>query len=274
MAADPRHRYFSHVHPCLPIVDQDTFLELWNKDQERISPTLICDIYAATMTYWTSSDRLNWRQRPDTAFAWNLAVAALEEDFATDPSMTTLHSVLIDIGGRPAIEMRHNLLNIGRATQLAHSFGLHRNPTNWQIPDAEKRLRINLWWAILIHDYWSSLTHGSPPIVHQDNFDVPLPSSELSEGSSATFVHLCTLTKVLGNILPLIYSLQPKSSDILDRIGNVDRSIDDIEYKLSASLLERQSHSTSVNGESNLLLCLYTLRLVRNRVIFGVCLAS
>lgn len=140
-------------------MDQDTFLDMWHRDRNRISPTLACDIYAVTIPYWAGAESLQSRTCPDTVFTWNLAVAALEEDF-TAPSITTLASVLLDLSGRPALEMRHNILNVGRACQLSQSLGLHRNPTDWQISTPEKNLRMNLWWTVLIHVYWSSLTHG------------------------------------------------------------------------------------------------------------------
>ena len=162
------------------------------------------------------------------------------------------------------------MLNVGRACQLAHSLYLHRNPANWQINDAEKSLRINLFWTVLIHVYWSSLTHGSPPILHENNFDVPVPTEAGLGSSSFIFVNLCSLTKVLGSLLPLIYTLQPKYAETEKELRRIESLMDDLETRLSLSLTSEQLHSTGANGESNLILCLLTLRLVLNRVAFKV----
>ena len=271
--ADLQHRYFAHVHPCLPVVDEATFWDLWHKDRNRISPTLICNMYAIGLPYWTASTVLSRRHRPDSAFAWNQAADALRDDFSA-PSITTVHSTLLSLSGRPCLEMRGNLLNLGRAVSLAHSLGLHRDPTNWQILDAEKNLRIKLWWAALIHDHWSSLTHGTPPLVHKDNFDVPLPLIERFGGSAIVFVHLCSLTHVLGNILPLMYTLQRDSGNMWMAIRRIECSLDDLEVSLSDFLRHSTPGSGGTNGKSNLMLCFLALKLALNRVAFRVCRAS
>ena len=233
-------------------------------------------MYALALPYWTASETLKCRSRPDSAFAWNQAVAALRNDF-TNPSITTVHAALLDLSGRPALEMRDNLLNVGRTVSLAHSLGLHRNPTQWRSPAAEKSLRIRLWWAILIHDYWSSLTHGTPPNVHVQNFDVPLPSEEsLSLAgtssefvtSSSVFVGLCSLTRVLGDLLPLIYTLRPEPVDMWRRIKRLGCSLDELEDL--PSLQWGHAGAGVSNGKSNLWLCFLTLRLVLSRVALRV----
>lgn len=253
----------------MPIVERDTFLDLWRNDRERISSTLICDLYATSLRYWSSSEALKPITQPDSAFAWNQAVAALEEDFVS-PSMTTLHSVLIDLGGRPALELRHNLLNVGRAVSLAHTLGLHRNPTSWQMLEAEKNLRIRLWWTVVIHDYWSSLTHGTPPDIRGEYTDVPLPSETSFESCSTAFAKLCSLTKILGNILPLIYALNPEPAEMWKSIQGIEYVLDEFEEEFPAHPQENNSSSGNVNGNSNLKLCLLAVRLAFSRVAFRV----
>jgi hypothetical protein len=273
VVADLQHRYFAHVHPCLPVVDEATFWDLWHKDRNRISPTLICNMYAIGLPYWTASTALSRNHRPDSAFAWNQAADALRDDFSA-PSITTVHSTLLSLSGRPCLEMRGNLLNLGRTVSLAQSLGLHRDPTHWQILDAEKSLRIKLWWAVLIHDYWSSLTHGTPALVHKENFDVPLPLPEPLGSSAIVFIHLCSLTQVLGNILPLMYTLKPDSGDMWRATRRIECSLDDLELSLSDQLRHSTPGSGIINGKSNLLLYSLTLKLALNRVAIRVCYAS
>lgn len=85
-------------------------------------------------------------------------MAALHEDFMA-PSITTIHAALLDLSGRPVLQVMNNITTAGRIVTLAHSLGLHRNPTAWNATEEEKSLRIRLWWGVLIHDYWS--VHGS-----------------------------------------------------------------------------------------------------------------
>lgn len=71
------------------------------------------------------------------------------------PSLTTVHAALLDMLGRPIYHVTGNIINAGRTVSLAHSQGLHRDPTEWRASSAEKSLRIRLWWGVLIHDHWS-----------------------------------------------------------------------------------------------------------------------
>ena len=147
------HRYFDVVHPCFPVIDETSFWSLWRKDPRRISPTLLCDLYAVTLAYWDCSDKLRGHSRPDIQFIWNQAVLALRDDFMA-PSMATIHAALLDMLGRPIYHITGNIVNAGRTVNLAHSQGLHRNPSKWRVGDSEKRLRTKVWWALVIHDHW------------------------------------------------------------------------------------------------------------------------
>jgi hypothetical protein len=134
-------------------VDKKTFLDLWRREPERISSTLVCDIYASAILYWHKSDVLKHHHKPDPEFSWNLAVKALQDDFMA-PSISTVHSALLDMGGRPTLQISGNIVNAGRTVTLAHSLGLHRDLVGWEATDHEKQVRINLWWGCLIQDHW------------------------------------------------------------------------------------------------------------------------
>jgi hypothetical protein len=89
-------------------------------------------------------------------FVWNLAVEALQQDFLV-AGISTLYAVVLDLVGRPIYAVLLNAINSGRAVSLALSLGLNRNPSGWKRPAIEIELRKRLWWAVLIHDYWSVL---------------------------------------------------------------------------------------------------------------------
>ncbi|KAK5683437.1 hypothetical protein LTS10_004969 [Elasticomyces elasticus] len=236
---DVVHLYFDRVQPCFPILDEASFWDLWKKDPMRISSTLMCDIYAVALLYWNTSHKLRQHQQPDTQFAWNQAVMALRDDFMA-PSMTTVHAALLDMLGRPIYQVTGNIVNAGRSVTLAHSLGLHRDPSTWRMNDTEKNLRTRY----LIYDR-SSLSHGTPPNISRQNYDVvlPLPESVIGSGASETvlrasmsFIHLCSLTRILGDILPLIYSLYPTSQDIWKTVRRIECALDEWEDHLPSYL--------------------------------------
>ena len=215
---------------------------------EQLSPTLLCDFFALSLTLWNHSPVLRQHPQPDPQFIWNLAVEALQHDFVA-PGLSTVSAVLLDLTGRPVSSVLGNTLNNARAVALAQTLGLHRNPSDWQRPDSEKSIRIRLWWAVLIHDRWyvfysfhmhlhlaianrerSSFAHGIPPTIAKNQYDVPLPVSE-----NPGFVHLCTLSMILGDVLPLVYDLSI-GSEIWRRIRRVEADLDQWEEKSSPGI--------------------------------------
>lgn len=148
-------RYFDYLHPCFPILDEATFSDMWHQRKSRISSTLLCDLYASALVFWDKSEALSHQAnaRPDDQFIWNQAVSALQEDFMA-PSTSTINAALLDLIGRPVHSVIGNIVNAGRVVTLAHSLGLHRDPSTWKATDHEKTIRIKLWWGVLINDYW------------------------------------------------------------------------------------------------------------------------
>lgn len=228
--------YFDKIHPCLPIIDKAAFWQMWHQDRARISSPLLCQMYAVSLVFWHCSASLHGLNQPDVAFAWNAAVTALRDDLLA-PCMTTVHASLLAITGRPTIGVTGNVVKAGSMITLAHSLALHRDPSSWQIPRAEKRIRINVWWSVVIHDYWSSIAHGTPPNIRRENYDVPWPNTDLgSDGTSLSFRYLCCVSEILGDILRIIYALRMESKEIEKSIRRLEVKIDDWEDRLPASL--------------------------------------
>jgi hypothetical protein len=67
----------------------------------------------------------------------------------------------------------------GLAVRLAQRWGYHRNPQIARLKvtpfDAEMRRRV--WFTIQSYDLDFSSRHGIPPIVHEDDFDVEIPTN-------------------------------------------------------------------------------------------------
>ncbi len=141
------------MNPAFPVIDMEPFMLLYNEDSAQLSSTLVCDVYAISITFWNQSSKLKRFPCPDHAFAWNLAVKSLHDDFL-GPGSTTLQAALLDLAGRPETSITGNGVNNGRIVALAYSLGLNRDAKDWQISAAEKNLRSRLWWAVLIHDHW------------------------------------------------------------------------------------------------------------------------
>ncbi|KAF1362672.1 hypothetical protein EJ07DRAFT_163290 [Lizonia empirigonia] len=281
-AAEVRSAYFAHLHPCFPVLDEKTFLSMWNCDNERISPTLICDLYASALQVWNRSSVLCHQPRPDPHFIWNQAVSALQDDFMA-PTISTVHAAVLDLLGRPVIGVTGNIVNAGRVVTLAQSLGLHRDPSSWKATDHEKSVRINLWWGVLIHDYWSSVGHGIPPTINPRYYDVPIPAfsrtgstnaqTEVHAHGNTTFRHLCRLSQILGDILPLVYSLRDTAEEIKRHLRKVECALDDWVYDLP-EFLKPCSNSFVANGSSNLWFAYLSVKLLICRLSFKAVLSE
>lgn len=273
-ADELRRTYFEHLHPCFPVVDEITFLDVWRDDSDRISSTLVCDLYASALQVWSRSHVLRHQVRPDPHFIWNQAVIALQDDFMA-PTISTVHAAVLDLLGRPVIGITGNIINAGRLVTLAQSLGLHRDPSSWKATPHEKGVRINLWWGVLIHDYWSSIGHGTPPTTHPKYHDVPLPSfSDQERASSQTFVQLCKLSSILGDILPLVYSLRESSDAIKRQLRKVECSLDDWVVELDGYLQPTCEAPFKVNGGSNLWFAYLSMKVLVCRISFKTILEA
>jgi hypothetical protein len=279
-ATEVRKLYFETLHPCFPILDEETFLDMWQKDNQRISSVLLCDLYASALPFWRTSESLSTHPRPDLNFVWNLAVKALQDDFL-GPTISTVHAALLDMAGRPVGAVTGNIVNAGRVGTLAQSLGLHRDPTSWTATTHEKNVRIRLWWGIVIHDHWSSISHGIPPTIHPEYYDVPLVSIDMFNSltkspaylqSISTFIHLCTLTQILGAILPLIYALRLSTEETFRRLRKVECSLDD--WLVSLPTYLSLNSSTTVNGRSNLHFSYLSTKLLLSRLSLKATLKS
>jgi hypothetical protein len=145
--------YFENIHPSFPILDEEHFKHLYKTDDRSLSAALVCEVLVSSLIYWHRSESLRSHPCPDLRYGWNLAVAALQEEFLA-PGMSTILAALIDLNGRPTTSITGNTINSGRTVALAHVLGLNRDPQTWKISDAEKNMRVRLWWGVLIHDRW------------------------------------------------------------------------------------------------------------------------
>ncbi|XMA15425.1 hypothetical protein WAI453_008216 [Rhynchosporium graminicola] len=273
-ASQVRQLYLVNVHPAFPVIDETLLIED-SPSEKKVSAALICEIYASSLVYWHKAPVSSGRTRPDQRYAWNLAVQALADDFL-GPDLSTLQAAIVELNGRPVYSIIGNVVNIGRAVALSYSLGVNRNPSQWNISQREKDLRVRLWWGVLIHDRWGSFAHGTPSNINSSHYDVPFPTSQMlgphgsilpeSQRSMESFIALCKLTQILGQALPLVYDLigssQKETSKTIRRIeADLDIWEDDLPDYLSSV-----DHSDSVSGGSSLRLCYLSLKMLVCRI--------
>lgn len=100
--------------------------------------------------------------------------------------------------------------------------------------------------------YRASLSHGTPPHIHSSQWDVSLPDinsllmgtvSRANSFSNArmqgakSFIALCGLTEILGDILALVYTLKPsKDQNRFKSLRRLEATMDEWEDNLDTWL--------------------------------------
>lgn len=132
----------------------------------------------------------------------------------------------------------------------------------------------------------ASLSHGTPPHVHSSQWDVPRPeidsllvgtvhtdsSSHARMQGAKTFIALCDLTEILGNILALVYTLKPsKDHNCLRSLRRLEATLDewedDLEPWLRPGSLEFQR---AAPGVLNLQLSTLAVKMCISRIALQV----
>jgi hypothetical protein len=124
----------------------------------------------------------------------------------------------------------------------------------------------------------SSFAHGVPSNINKDNYDVPVCTTSMLVGSqpksqtriqgAESFIALCALTEILGNVLPLVYNLQITSfKDSSKVIRRLNTELDQWEENLPEWLsLSDGNGSGPAPGSSSLQLGVLALKMLLCRL--------
>ena len=107
----------------------------------------------------------------------------------------------------------------------------------------------------------SSFAHGVPSNVTKDQYDVPMCELRALLGSKETsssrgrgtecFIALCSLTEILGDVLPLLYNLHSKTSkEASKRIRRIKVDLDEWEKSLPGWLIIDSGNAPAAGSSS------------------------
>lgn len=256
--------YFRKANACFPLLDEGSFRDQFRRQPAHISSALLASVYAHALTFWSQPRRAAGRHCPDSRFVWNQATDALYSELQLCPGMSTVVAVLLDVGGRPSTSMIGNGVLIGSAVSIAHGLGLHRDPCDWDVSEPEKRIRVQIWWALMVHDRWFSLAYGTPPHIQGKFHDVPKPRAD--GGGNTVFLALVSLSEVLDAFLVHIYTLKPdrQPTSHFDPGAALSRWEESLIGDIRR--LIRNGRDLSAPGASNLRLSYLFVRLLQRRM--------
>ncbi|RAH65214.1 fungal specific transcription factor domain-containing protein [Aspergillus aculeatinus CBS 121060] len=265
---------FQRANVCFPIFDEASFRSAYSLQRDKLSPALLCNLYANSLVYWQASSILSTNNPPDMRFIWNQANEALHSELFLSPGISTVMSILINVCGRPSTSMFGNGGMVGTAVALANALGLHRDPSGWGISSLERSLRIRLY-----------LAYGTPLQVHRAQYDVPFPTADdlfaveaspYGRSTASVFVALTTLTDVLARYLEHIYAVSSSFPVVEQSAIDLERMLNEWEEALAEdmrNLVLRGMHQ-DLPSAANFRLAYLAVKLLLRRIQLGLSRSS
>lgn len=137
---------------------------------------------------------------------------------------------------------------------------------------------LNFKHELLTYLVRSSFAHGVSPNITNRQYDVPVPTlrdlahdgqSEEGLKASECFIHICTLSVILGEVLPLVYDLEQR--DIWRDIRRRETELDIWEQNVSLPITgPNEQYPYPISGLSSLCLSYLSVRLLLCRIAFRV----
>lgn len=209
--------FLRFVFPSLPILSRSLVLQDVETFVKEGPTGLLAGIYALSLPFaaWDESLCLhNAYSPPNVTDLWKITHTSLQRQLQF-PSLVTVQTYLVLLNYLPfdpvSVENPFAWSMASAMLAMAQSLGLNADPSGWNLPAWEIRLRRRLWWAVVVEHTWRAITHGRSSMLREDDWDVSELSDDdfvldaeahkqSSQGSPAYFINLCSLTLIADQI--------------------------------------------------------------------------
>ncbi|KAL1583386.1 hypothetical protein WHR41_08038 [Cladosporium halotolerans] len=218
--------FYKFVQPYFPVLSRSH----WQLDENGICepssvPTcILAAIYGHALPFCAWDERLcvDVYTPPSADALFRLAWLACQPELHT-PSLAVLQTMLLLVQRRPTnkhvSDTPFKWIMMTSAVAIAQTLGINRDPSKWPLPIWEVQLRRRLAWATFVQDKWLALNSGRSSHISPDDWDVsPLTDYDFEEADralvsdnlsgTAHFLHLCSLTLIVSEILSDLFSLR------------------------------------------------------------------
>ncbi|KAH8690620.1 fungal-specific transcription factor domain-containing protein [Talaromyces proteolyticus] len=272
--------FFDCVHAAFPLLDRDHCLS------HDLNPSLRVSMYLLGHPYCPDAREISSKILMDSYIQTRHLVTQ-------KPQLETIEAAILFSQRQNYMSSGPNLSGlwpeVGSLVGLSQELGLNVDPSNWNIPNPEKRRRKRLWWAIYIIDKWSAMTLGRPSHIDEDqcnvsmlsisDFPAPDATSLVDEGASLTqpigvdcFIAMTTLSVILSDLLKTLYTikavefLREKPAELILSIAEpISTALFDWRTTFLEPLLKRNSFP-DVTG--SLELAYYTVEVMLCRAVY------
>lgn len=253
--------FFENFNCMFPLFHEPTFMHLVEKQYSR-------DPYEGS-GWWASVNialAISYRIRvmsnvvpqEDDQKAWlhlKNAMAVFTELTMRNTDLLSVQALLgmaLFLQGTP--NPQPSFVLISAALRLAHTIGLHKRGSAFNLNPIEAEQRKRVFWIAYLLDKDTCLRSGRPPAQDDSDMNVELPSEDppdnignipLADGKGKInlFRLMCTFSTIASRVYRRLYSVEAsKQSDgeLLNTIGELDRELE--EWKDSIPIDFRPEH--------------------------------
>ncbi len=172
--------YIEYVHPYMPLLDLKELLTIINARDGLYGRTSLF-LYHSVMfsaTAFIESKYLkdagySTRKAARKAFFYK-ARLLYDFDYESDRLVLVQGLLLMTYWYETPDDQKDTWHWMGVAISLAHTIGLHRNPTNTCMPPRKQKLWKRIWWCCFMRDRLIALGMRRPTRIKDEDFDVPM----------------------------------------------------------------------------------------------------
>lgn len=215
-------RYFRFIFESLPILSRSLVLQDIEVFVAEAPTGLLAGIYALASPFTAWDEKLclsSAYSKPSIDALWKISYTCLQRELHF-PKLSTVQIFILLINHMPfdtaVVESPFFWSLAASMLAMAQSLGLNIEPTGWNLPPWEIRLRRRLWWAVVVEHTWRSITHGRSSMLHDDDWDVSPPTPddfiidanidplhETGYQDPDYFIHMCSLIGISMSVCRL-----------------------------------------------------------------------
>ncbi|KAI5370348.1 hypothetical protein Slin14017_G012270 [Septoria linicola] len=252
--------YFENFNCMFPLFHEPTFMHLVDKHYS-LEPYDGSGWWASLNVALAIGHRLRvmsnvvGQEEDEVAWAYlKNAMAVMSELTMRNTDLLSVQALLgmaLFLQGTP--NPQPSFFLVAAAIRLAHSIGLHKRGSGFNLNEVENEQRKRVFWIAYLLDKDICLRSGRPPAQDDDDMNVDLPSENppdnvgnvpLVQGSTMNLFRLmCRFAQIQSRVYKQLYSVKASrqsDGELLNTIGDLDAALE--EWKDSIPIDFRPEH--------------------------------